>query len=126
MDNYQEHGLTRRVIGLAIEVHRELGPGLLENAYEECLCFELQHAGISHSRQLKLPVFYKGHSLDCSYRIDIVVENSLIVEVKSIDRIAPVHEAQSLTYLRLSGIRLGLLLNFNNAVLKDVICRRRI
>ena len=126
MNDAQDSGLTRHVIGLAIEVHRVLGPGLLENAYEECLCLELRQAGISHSRQWKLPVLYKGRSLDCNYRIDIVVENSLIVEIESVEHIAPVHEAQLLTYLRLSGISRGLLLNFNTAVLKDGIRRRRL
>ncbi len=126
MEDTQYSVLSRRVIGLAIEVHRELGPGLLENAYEECLCVELRQAGISHLRQCKLPVIYKGLSLDCNYRIDIAVERQLIVEVKSVDHIAPVHEAQLLTYLRLSGIPVGLLLNFNTAVLKDGIRRRRV
>ena len=114
------------MIGLAIEVHRNLGPGLLESAYEECLCFELGHAGIPYARQPKLPVRYRGIELDCRYQLDIVVDKSLIVEVKAVAQIAPIHEAQLLTYLRLSEISLGLLLNFNTAMLKDGIRRRRI
>jgi GxxExxY protein len=118
--------LTRQVIGLAIQVHRHLGPGVLESAYEECLCFELRQAGVAHVRQEKLPVRYKGFQLDCRYQMDIVVDNSLVVEVKAVDRIAPIHEAQLLTYLRLSGHRLGLLMNFNCTMLKDGIRRRHI
>lgn len=126
MDDAHDNNLSRRVIGLAIEVHRQLGPGLLESVYEECLCFELRGAAIPHVRQLRLPIRYKGSQLDYSYQIDIVVEGSLIIEVKSVDHIVPVHEAQLLTYLRLSGISLGLLLNFNCPVLKDGIRRRRL
>jgi GxxExxY protein len=121
-----DSALTRRVIGLAIQVHRHLGPGLLESAYEECLCFELRQAGIAHTRQEKLPVRYKGFELDCRYQMDLVVEDSLVVEVKSVDQLAPIHEAQLMTYLRLSGHRLGLLMNFNCPMLKDGIRRRRI
>src|SRR3954466_11218102 len=111
--------LSERVIGSAIEVHRHLGPGLLESAYEECLCFELKQFGIEYRRQVPLPVVYKDVRLDCGYRIDIVVRQQLIVEIKAIDRIVPVHEAQILTYLRLSKCKIGLLLNFNSVVLKD-------
>jgi GxxExxY protein len=125
-DNVNDNDLSRRVIGLAIEVHRQLGPGLLESVYEECLCFELRQAGIPHVRQLKHPIRYKGTTLEYCYRIDIVVDDCLIIEVKSVDHIIPVHEAQLLTYLRLSGIPLGLLLNFNCPVLKDGIRRRRL
>jgi GxxExxY protein len=117
--------LTHRVIGAAIEVHRHLGPGLLEAAYEECLCFELQAAGIDYRRQQPLPVLYKGHRLDCHYKLDLVIAGSLLLEIKAVDRIHPVHEAQILTYLRLSGLALALLLNFNSAVLKDGIRRFR-
>ena len=117
---------TREIIGAAIEVHRHLGPGLLESVYEECLCFELGDAAIPYVRQQKLPIRYKGRELDYCFQIDIVVDNGLIIEVKSIDHIVPVHEAQLLTYLRLSGIPLGLLLNFNCPVLKDGIRRRRL
>jgi GxxExxY protein len=103
-----ESGLGERVIGLSIDVHRHLGPGLLESAYEECLCFELRQAGIQHRRQVPLPIVYKDVRLDCGYRMDIVVENELIIEIKAVDRILLIHEAQMLTYLRLSGIRAGL------------------
>src|SRR5713101_6041949 len=99
--------LTERIIGLAIDVHRHLGPGLLESAYEECLCFELNHAGIDNRRQVPLPVIYKDVRLDCGYRMDIVVQQQLIIEIKAIERIVPVHEAQILTYLRLSGCKIG-------------------
>ncbi len=114
------HGeaLTERVIGLAIEVHRELGPGLLESAYEECLCFELKQAGIPFGRQVPLPVLYKKVRIECGYRMDIVVDGHLVVEIKAADRIMPIHEAQMLTYLRLSGCKIGLLMNFNDVTLK--------
>jgi GxxExxY protein len=115
--------LTERVIGLAIDVHRHLGPGLLESAYEECLCFELVQAGIDHRRQVPLPVVYKQVRLDCGYRMDIVAAHQLVIEIKSIDRVVPVHEAQLLTYLRLSGLKIGLLLNFNSVLLKDGLRR---
>src|SRR5712692_8589737 len=98
-----DRDLTDRIIGLAIDVHRHLGPGLLESAYEECLCFELSHAGIEHRRQVPLPVIYKDVRLDCGYRLDIVVQRQLIIEIKAIERVLPIHEAQILTYLRLSG-----------------------
>src|SRR5260370_11834118 len=115
--------LTEKVIGLAIEVHRQLGPGLLESAYEECLCLELKEAGFAFRRQVPLPVTYKSVRLDCGYRIDIVINGQLIVELKTVERLMPVHHAQLLTYMKLSGIRTGLLLNFNSAVLKDGIRR---
>jgi len=118
-----ESGLGERVIGLSIDVHRHLGPGLLESAYEECLCFELKQTGIGYQRQVALPIVYKDVRLDCGYRMDIVVRNELIIEIKAVDRILPVHEAQMLTYLRLSHLRAGLLLNFNNVVLKDGLRR---
>jgi len=113
--------LTERVIGLAIGVHRELGPGLLESAYEECLCFELRQAGIGYSRQQPLAIIYKGVRLDCGYRLDVVVQKELIVEIKSVEQLLPIHNAQLLTYLRLSGCKTGLLLNFNSVILKDGI-----
>lgn len=116
--------LSDAVIGAAIEVHRVLGPGLLESAYEECLCRELTLREVSFERQVPLPVVYKEVKLDCGYRMDIVVSKALVVEVKSVDAIAPIHEAQLLTYLKLSGIRVGLLLNFNVPLLKDGILRR--
>ena len=111
--------LTQRVIGFAIEVHRQLGPGLLESAYEECLCFELERSGLAFRRQVALPVIYKSVRLDCGYRLDIVIEDQVILELKTVERLLPIHEAQMLTYMKLSGIRTGLLLNFNCAVLKD-------
>ena len=118
-----EKNLTEQIIGAAIEVHRHLGPGLLESAYEECLCRELELRGLSFERQKPLPLEYKGIKLDCGYRIDIVVENKVILELKCVDAIAPVHEAQLLTYLRLSGLKVGLILNFYVAVMKDGIKR---
>jgi GxxExxY protein len=111
--------LTQRAIGFAIEVHRQLGPGLLESAYEECLCFELKQEGLVFRRQVALPVIYKSVRLDCGYRLDIVIEDRVILELKTVERLLPIHEAQMLTYMKLSGIRTGLLLNFNCAVLKD-------
>jgi GxxExxY protein len=109
--------LTEQVIGAAIEVHRELGPGLMESAYEECLCHELHLRGVKFARQVPLPVRYKGVGLDCGYRIDLVIEDSLILELKCIEHILPVHEAQLLTYLKLTGKRVGLILNFNVSIL---------
>jgi len=115
--------LTSRVIGLAMEVHRALGPGLLESAYEECLCYELASHGIRFDRQVPLPVIYKSVRLDCAYRLDLAIEDMLVAELKTVERILPVHEAQLLTYLRLSGRTTGLILNFHVAVLKDGIRR---
>ncbi|SRR5579872_1404134 len=109
--------LTEGVIGAAIEVHRGLGPGLLESAYEECLCHELHLRGIRFERQVPLPVEYKGVKLDCGYRLDLVVENVLILEIKCVEHVLPVHEAQLLTYLKMTGKRVGLILNFNVAAL---------
>jgi GxxExxY protein len=119
------HGseLSERVIGLAIEVHRRLGPGLLESAYEECLSFELGAAGLPYNRQVTLPIVYKDIRLDCGYRMDLVVAEELIVEIKSIERLMPIHDAQLLTYLRLSGLRVGLLMNFNSIALKNGLRR---
>ena len=108
---------------MAIEVHRHLGPGLLESAYEDCLCHELSLAGIPHARQVALPVRYKGLDIGTAYRLDVLVAQTLIIEIKSVERLMPVHDAQLLTYLRLGGLRTGLLLNFNHAVLKDGIRR---
>jgi GxxExxY protein len=115
--------LSQRVIGLAIEVHRELGPGLLESAYEECLAYEFSQAGISFKRQVPQPVRYKGRTLDCGYRLDFVVERRLVIELKAVEQILPIHEAQLITYLKLSGIHVGLLINFNVAVLKHGLRR---
>ena len=115
--------ITARVIGAAIEVHIALGPGLLESAYEECLSQELQLRGISFERQKPLPVKYKGARLDCGYRLDMVVEDRVILELKACDSIEEIHKAQILTYLRLSGLKLGLILNFNVPVMKEGIVR---
>ena len=118
-----EDQLTEEIIGAAIEVHRALGPGLLESAYEECLCHELKLRGLSVQRQVPLPVIYKGVKLDCGYKLDIVVEGTVILELKTVENLAPVHEAQLLTYLRLSGIKIGLLINFFSPVLRNSIKR---
>ncbi len=115
--------LTKKVIGAAIEVHRVLGPGLLEGVYEECLDKEFRTAGIRFQRQLELPVRYKDSILDCGYRLDFLVEDSLVVEIKSISILQPIHEAQMLTYLKLGNWNLGLLINFNMPVLKDGVRR---
>jgi GxxExxY protein len=123
MQNMERDPVSDGVIGAAIEVHRHLGPGLLESAYEECLCFELAQRGIAHQRQVPLPIVFKGHRLDCGYRLDIVVERRLIVEVKSVDQLMRIHEAQVLTYLRLSGLQTGILLNFNAVLLKHGLRR---
>ena len=122
-DRAERDPLTDKVIGLAIEVHRVLGPGLLESAYEECFCFELKSREVSFQRKVQLPVVYKNIKLDCGYRMDVVVDERLVVELKTVDRLLPIHDAQLLTYLKLSKIRTGLLLNFNTAVLKDGIRR---
>jgi len=115
--------LSSRIIGAAIEVHKALGPGLLESAYEECLCHEFGLRCLSNERQKPLPVVYKGKDLDCGYRLDVVVERTIILELKSCERIEPIHKAQLLTYLRLSGLHLGLILNFNVPVMRDGIVR---
>ncbi len=115
--------LTDSVIGACIEIHRALGPGLLESAYEECLCHELSVAGIKFERQKPLPVRYKEVNLNCGYRLDLVVEQKLIVELKTVESLLPIHEAQLLTYLKLSGLTLGMLINFNVPVLKSGIKR---
>lgn len=115
---------SRRVIGCAIEVHRTLGPGLLESAYETCLCIELEQAGVAFQRQPQLPTVYKGHTLDTGFRPDLIVKQSLLVEVKAVQGILPVHAAQLQTYMKISGVSIGLLLNFNVPRLIDGICRR--
>jgi GxxExxY protein len=115
--------LSSEIIGAAIEVHKSLGPGLLESAYEECITHELGLRGLSVKRQVLVPVVYKGKKLDCGYRLDVIVENTIILELKSCEMIEPIHKAQLLTYLRLSGFNLGLLLNFNVPVMKDGIVR---
>jgi GxxExxY protein len=115
--------LTERIIGAAMEVHRALGPGLLESAYEECLAHEMRLGGLGFERQVPLPVAYKGVKLDCGYRIDFLVERAVVLELKSTDALRPIHEAQLLTYLRLGGWTIGLLMNFNVPVLKHGIKR---
>ncbi|HWI70031.1 MAG TPA: GxxExxY protein [Nitrospiraceae bacterium] len=109
--------LTEQIIGAAIEVHRALGPGLLESAYEECLCHEFHLRRISFERQKPLAVEYKGVTLDCGYRLDVIAENKVVLEVKCVEHVLPVHEAQLLTYLKMTGMRVGLILNFNVATL---------
>lgn len=116
--------LTEKVIGACIEVHRNTGPGLLESAYEQCLCRELSLRDIPFQFQVPLPVNYKGTLLDCGYRIDLLIDNQLPIELKSVDKILPIHEAQLLTYLRLGGWKVGLLINFNVKVLTDGIVRK--
>jgi GxxExxY protein len=115
--------LTHEIIGAAIAVHRELGPGLLEAVYEECLCHELSLRGLAFDRQKPIPVVYRGTKLDCGYRADIVVSGRVIVEIKAVANVAPIHEAVMLTYLRLSGCKIGLLINFHSTVLKDGVRR---
>ena len=115
--------LSSKIIGAAIEVHKALGPGLLESAYEECLCHELSLQDMLFDRQKPLPVKYKGRKLDIGYRLDLVVENAIILELKSCEKIEPIHKAQLLTYLKLSGLNLGLLLNFNVDMMRDGIVR---
>jgi GxxExxY protein len=115
--------LTHEIIGAAIEVHRMLGPGLLESAYEECLARELSLRGIPFERQKALPLVYKDVKLECGYRIDLPVDGRVVVELKAVDALAPIHDAIVLTYLRLSGCSIGLLINFNSVVLKDGLRR---
>jgi len=115
--------ITRRIIGAAIEVHRHLGPGLLESAYEACLAYELTQLGFKVEQQKPLPVIYKQVALDCGYRLDLVVEDSVIVEVKAVDKLAPIHDAQLLSYLRLTNRRVGLPINFHTRVVKDGVKR---
>ena len=119
----KEDILSYQIIGAAIEVHRHLGPGLLESAYEECLCHELQERNIPFKRQVKLPVQYKGVKLDCGYRLDVVVDKCVILELKAMEKLLPIHDAQLLTYLKLTDLRLGLLINFNTTILKNGIKR---
>ena len=114
---------TEAIIGAVIEVHRHLGPGLLESAYEECLCEELSLRKIPFSRQIPLPVAYKTKKLDIGYRVDLLVNNEVVVELKTVESILPIHEAQTLTYMRLGGWQVGLILNFNVVILKNGIKR---
>lgn len=114
--------LTERIIGCGIEVHRHLGPGLLEATYEEALCIEFQESGIKYKRQLPFPILYKGRTLG-EYRLDLLVEHAVVVEIKSVERFDPVFEAQVVTYLKVTGKRVGLLINFNSRLLRDGIKR---
>jgi len=118
--------ITEKIIGCAIEVHKELGAGLLESAYEECLVFELQKAGLIAERQVPVSVVYKNIKLDYGYRIDILVEKKVIIELKTVDTIAPIHEAQILTYMKFANKEIGLLINFNVTLLKNGIKRFRL
>ena len=115
--------LSGKVIGCVIEVHKNMGPGLLESAYERCLSYELTAKGLRHETQKEQPIDYKGLKLDAGYRIDLIVENGVIIELKSVEKILPIHEAQILTYMKLAGIKVGLLINFNVIKVKDGIKR---
>ncbi|HEX8915553.1 MAG TPA: GxxExxY protein [Humisphaera sp.] len=119
-----DEDLTREIIGAAIEVHKEFGPGVLESTYERCLAHELALRGLTVRRQVELPVVYKGMALDCGYRLDLLVEDRVIVEVKAVEKLHPVHEAQLISYLKLSGKRVGLLINFHVKQLVDGVVRR--
>ena len=121
--NMEINQITEKIIGCAIEVHKQLGPGLLESAYEECLFYELINKGLNVKKQLALPLVYKEIKLDAGYRIDLLVENKVIIEIKSVDAIADIHKAQLMTYMKLANIKLGLLINFNVLRLKDGIVR---
>ena len=116
--------VTDQILGAGIEVHKALGPGLLESAYEQCLCHELRLRNVQFARQVAVPVRYKGIELDCGYRVDLLVEDSVVLELKAVDRLMPIHEAQLLTYLRLSEKRVGLLMNFNVSALRHGVVRR--
>ncbi|MEI8202329.1 MAG: GxxExxY protein [Bacteroidota bacterium] len=118
-----ENELSKIVIGYAIEVHRNLGPGLLESAYQECMLFELRKAGLSVEKEKPMPIIYKDVKLDHGYRIDLLVENKLVVEIKTVEALCDIHTAQVLTYLKLGNYKLGLIINFNVALLKEGIKR---
>jgi len=117
------NAITEKVIGCAIEVHKGLGPGLLESAYEKCLCYELSQTGLQFERQVPLPIVYKGVNLDCGYKLDIIVEDMVILELKAVERIIAIHEAQLLSYLKMLDKRIGLILNFHTPVMKSGIKR---
>jgi GxxExxY protein len=123
VEKQQLNRITNTIIGGAIQVHRALGPGLLESAYEACLTFELKKRGLSVEQQWPLPLVYEEVKLECGYRLDLLVERVVVVEVKSVDAVAPIHDAQVLSYLKLSGCKVGLLINFNVLLLKDGIRR---
>ena len=118
-----ENEISSKIIGACIEVHKQLGPGLLESTYEVCLAHELKLIGLDLQQQIALPVVYKGIKLNAGYRIDMIVENKVIIEIKSVDALAPIHTAQILTYLKLKEIKLGLLINFNSVKLVDGLKR---
>jgi GxxExxY protein len=118
-----ENELSYKIIGAALEIHKTVGPGLLESAYESALAFELKELGLDIKQQAPMPFIYKGVKQDVGYRVDLIVNNKVIIEIKSVETLAPVHYAQTLTYLRLSGLKLGLLINFNSKMLKDNIHR---
>ena len=118
-----ENEISSKVIGAAITIHKELGPGLLESAYETCLAYELREMGLTVKQQQALPVVYKNVKLDAGYRIDLLIENKVIVEIKSVEALADIHTAQLLTYLKLKDVKLGLLINFNEVLLKNGIKR---
>lgn len=120
------NSITEKIIGCAIEVHRHLGPGLLESAYEECLSYELNKNGLRYKKQQPIPVIYKEIKIEYGYRIDLLVENKVVIEIKSVDTLNPVHEAQILTYMKFAQMPIGLLINFNVKLLKDGIKRYRI
>lgn len=122
----EENDPTYDIIGCAINVHRELGPGLLETVYEQCLAHELADRGFNFTAQVPLPVIYRGFALDCGYRLDLVIEDCVIIEIKSVEQILKIHQAQILTYMKLAKIRLGLLINFNAVPLKNGIKRFRL
>ena len=122
-ETQSENQLTEKIIGCAIEVHKVLGPGLLESAYEECFCYELNQQGLSFNRQVPLPVVYKGIKLDCGYRIDVLVDDIIVVELKTVEKLLPIHDAQLLTYLKLCKRPIGLLMNFNVPTLKNGVKR---
>jgi len=115
--------LSNKIIGLALEVHKNLGPGLLESSYKQCLAYELNKAELGFNLEYEMPIKYKDVLISCGYRIDILIENKLIIELKSVDKIIPIHEAQILTYMKLSKVNIGLLINFNVKLLKDGIKR---
>ena len=120
---YTENEIATMVFEAGLKVHKALGPGLLENTYQECLVYELQQAGLKADKELPMPLVYKSVKLDAGYRIDIIVENKFIIEVKAVEALNDVHMAQMLTYLKLSGCRLGFLINFNVALFKDGVKR---
>ena len=124
MSEFEHNNISRQIINAAIEVHKELGPGLLESVYEHCLLDELMRSGLRAERQVQLPICYKGSTLDKEFFIDILVEDKVVLELKSVETILPIHEFQLLTYLKLSGKKLGLLINFNVPLLKDGIRRK--